>query len=87
LLWISTVPWSWQHDEVDIRSACFALMEIADVRWWPPRKAPPGDGAPSEGWLLVEDHQIVGAAEFIQATIMAAFGPSQPTWVLGLGVG
>ena len=60
-------PWSWQHDEIDLRAACFDLMEIADTRWFPPRKvAPPGGWAPSEGWLLVENHRIVGAAEFIQ---------------------
>ena len=60
-------PWSWQHDEIDIRARCFGLMEIADSTWFPPKKKePPGGWAPSEGWLLVENYRIVGAAEFIQ---------------------
>ena len=54
-------PWSWQHDEIDLRSKCFELLEVADVKWAPYR---PGD--PAEGWLMVEDNRIVGAAEFKQ---------------------
>lgn len=73
--------WGWQHEEIDIRAACFDLMEVADTRWFPPRKvAPPGGWATSEGWLLVEDHRIVGAAEFTKHEMTEMFAPTQPAW-------
>jgi ribosomal protein S18 acetylase RimI-like enzyme len=52
-------PWGWEHDEIDLRGACFDLMEGSDVRWYAQRSGPT-----SEGWLLVENRRIVGAAEF-----------------------
>ena len=73
-------PWGWQHEEIDLRAACFGLMEVADSRWFPRKAAPPGGWAPSEGWLLVEDHRIVGAAEFVQHVIWE-LGRTRPAWL------
>jgi hypothetical protein len=58
-------PWGPMHHEMIIRSRCFKIIAAADVEWIEEREIErSANKLPCEGWLLVENHHIIGAAEF-----------------------
>jgi hypothetical protein len=62
-------PWDspkWMHKEMYIRLRCLQLVERIDTcRWWEHGfKGERDTELNSEGWLLVENYHLVGAAKF-----------------------
>ena len=65
-------PWNWANREGAIRSKVFEVIYGADVCWEEEQDfrlqqkiiAEEKTILPCEGWLLIENRQVVGAAEF-----------------------
>jgi len=54
----------WMHEELFICAACLWLLEGQDAVLWNPEGFDPKDAGPTDGWLLVEERQIIGGAKF-----------------------
>jgi len=53
----------WMHRELALRALCLCALQDNDAVLWTPKGFKDGS-LETDGWLLVEQHQIVGGAKF-----------------------
>lgn len=53
----------WMHQELFICAACLCILELQDAVLWMPDGFKEGSNE-TDGWLLVEQRQIIGGAKF-----------------------
>jgi hypothetical protein len=52
------------HHELFICAACLYVLELQDACLWKEKGFPPEECGQTDGWLLVEQRQIIGGAKF-----------------------